>query len=68
MSEELDTDGNPPSFLPGDRVLCLPNKMEATVIIQVLHYDLGETFWGNLELLYADGVKGTANCWQCQKL
>lgn len=50
------------------RVLVLPNKMKATVIRQVLHYDMNESFWGNLELVYDDGVKGTCNCWQVEKL
>lgn len=64
----LDSEGNPPKFYSGDRVYVLPLKMEATVIRQVLHYDLGETFWGNLELVYDDGVKGVSNCWQVKKI
>ena len=64
----LDSEGNPPKFYSGDRVLVLPNKMKATVIRQVLHYDMNESFWGNLELVYDDGVKGTSNCWQVEKI
>jgi hypothetical protein len=63
-----DSNGNPPKFFSGDRVFVLPNKMKATVIRQVLHYDMNETFWGNLELIYDDGVKGTSNCWQVKRI
>ena len=64
----LDSAGKPPSFLEGDRVWVGPAKMEATVIKQILHYDMNETFWGNLELMYDDGVKGTSHCWQVKKI
>jgi len=57
-----------PKFVAGDRVYVGPNKMEATVIQQIKHYDGSEVFWGNVELLYDDGVKGISNCWQLQKL
>ena len=63
-----DSEGNPPKFYSGDRVVVLPNKMKATVIRQVLHYDMNESFWGNLELVYDDGVKGTSHCWQVERL
>jgi len=65
---DLDTDGNPPKFVKGDKVLVLPNNMTATVIRQILHHDLGETFWGNLELTYDDGVTGTSHCWQVKRI
>ncbi len=57
-----------PQFLPGDRVYVKPLKMEATVIKQRLHHDGPESFWGNVELLYDDGIKGISNSWQCKKL
>ncbi len=59
---------NKPEFKEGDRVFVLPLKMEATVIRQVLHYDGDESFYGNLELQYDDGIKGTSNSWQCSKV
>jgi len=68
MYDSVDTEGNGPKFLEGDRVYVIPLKMEATVIRQILHYDMCETFWGNVELLYDDGVKGTAHCWQIEKV
>jgi hypothetical protein len=52
--EILDSNGNPPRFLPGERVYVMPVKMEATVIKQMLSYDSGESFWGNLKLKYDD--------------
>ncbi len=63
-----DSQGKEPSFLPGERVFVLPLKMEATVVEQKLHYDGSESFWGNLVLLYDDGIKGTSNSWQCKKI
>ena len=65
---KTDSQGNGPEFVAGDRVYVGPLKMEATVIRQILHYDMNETFWGNLELQYDDGVKGTSNSWQVKKI
>ena len=64
----LDSEGKPAKFLNGDRVFVLPNKMEATVVRQMLHYDMNESFWGNLELLYDDGIKGTCHSWQVKRI
>ncbi len=63
-----DSHGRLPSFLPGDRVLVLPLKMEATVIEQLRSYDYPEWFWGNVKLQYDDGIIGTSNSWQLSKL
>ena len=63
-----DSNGKPPEFYPGDRVFVGPVQMEATVIRQVLHYDMNESFWGNLELMYDDGQKGTSHCWQVKRI
>jgi len=69
MERQIDSEGKGPAFLPGDRVYVGPVKMEATVIRQILHYDGPEyCFWGNLELLYDDGIKGESHCWQVKKL
>lgn len=67
-AEMLDSKGNPPRFFPGDRVYVMPVKMEATVIEQMLSYDSGEYFWGNLKLKYDDGYEGTSHSWQVKKL
>ena len=64
----VDSNGKRGEYKEGDRVFVIPLKMEATVIRQILHHDGDETFWGNLELLYDDGVKGTSNSWQCSKV
>lgn len=63
----LDSYGNAPQFKEGDRVLVIPLNQEATVIKQQLAYDYPESFWGNVELLYDDGVKGLSNSWQVKK-
>jgi len=65
---ERDSYGNYPGFHEGDRVFVEPKKREATVICQVLHYDMNETFWGNLYVKYDDGVKGLCNYWQVKRV
>ena len=65
---KLDSNGNPSPYKSGDRVYVIPNKMEATVIEQILHYDYPEYFWGNLILKYDDGVEGISNSWQCRRV
>jgi len=67
MNLQLDSDGKPPQYHSGDRVFVGPNGMKATVIRQILHYDMNESFWGNLELMYDDGVKGTCHSWQVKR-
>lgn len=57
-----------PEFKEGDRVYVAANKMEATVIKQQLSWDYPDCFWGNVELLYDDGVKGVSNSWQVVKV
>ena len=64
----IDSDGRGPKFRSGDRVLVGPNGMEATVIKQELSYDGPESFWGNVQLLYDDGIKGVCNSWQVKKI
>ena len=68
MSKEVNSDGNGPMWKPGDRVWVAPLKMEATVIQQRLSYDGDESFWGNVELQYDDGVKGVSNNWQIMRV
>jgi hypothetical protein len=63
-----DSNGNGPLWQPGDRVWVAPLKMEATVIQQRLSYDGEESFWGNVELKYDDGVKGVSNNWQIMRI
>ena len=62
------SNGKEATYKAGDRVWVAPNKEEATVIRQILHHDMNETFWGNLELQYDDGTKGTSHSWQCSKV
>lgn len=64
----IDSEGRGPEFHSGDRVLVMPNGMVATVVKQLLHFDYPESFWGNVELLYDDGVTGTSMCWQLKKV
>ena len=67
VTDEIDGNGNLPKFNPGDRVFVLPNKMNATVIRQRKSYDGPDYwFWGNVELLYDDGVRGICNNWQIE--
>lgn len=62
---EIDEDGKSPQFRHGDRVLVLPNNMEATVDKQYL---TSENVWGNVLVRYDDGAFGTSNSWQLRKI
>jgi hypothetical protein len=64
----IDSDGQTAKFTPGTRVLVLPNQMEATVIKQWLNYDGPESFWGNVLVEYDDGIRGTCNNWQLERI
>lgn len=64
---EIDSDGRHPQFLQGDRVYVHPQRQMATVIKQILHYDGPESHWGNLQLQYDDGIRGTSHSWQVKK-
>jgi len=68
MTQDVDQDGKPAPFQPGDRVFVGPVKMHATVIRQQKCWDYPEFFWGNVELQYDDGVKGVSNSWQLKKV
>lgn len=59
---------DPAPFQPGDRVYVKPTKMEATVIRQHRHWDYPDSFWGNVELVYNDGLKGISHSWQVEKI
>ena len=65
---EIDSNGRGPEYRKGDRVLVKPNNLQATVIRQLLTFDYPESLWGNVELLYDDGVTGVSNNWQLKKL
>ena len=65
---QVDSEGRGPKFVKGDRVYFLPRKEVVTVIRQILHYDMDEMFWGNIEILFDDGVSGTCNAWQVREL
>jgi hypothetical protein len=68
MNEQVDSNGHGPSWRPGERAWVAPLRAEATVIQQLLSYDGGESFWGNVELEYDDGVKGVSNSWQLVRI
>lgn len=68
MNNQRDSDGFLAPFTKGKRVYVVPNKMLATVKIQHLHWDGDESFWGNVDLIYDDGITGTSNNWQLIKV
>lgn len=68
MNDQLDSEGHPAPFQPGDRVFVIPLQMKAVVARQQLCWDYPDCFWGNVQLLYDDGSLGTSNSWQLQKL
>ena len=68
MTAQVDSNGHGPSWRPGERAWVAPLKVEATVVEQRLSYDGDESFWGNVELVYDDGVKGVSNSWQLVRI
>jgi len=64
----IDSDGLGPKFHSNDRVWVKPLKLQATVLEQYLGTDGGETYWGNVKLLYDDGLVGVSNSWQLEKI
>ena len=62
---EIDSDGRGPKFKRGDRVKVLPNGMKATVEKQYLTE--GDV-WGNVMVVYDDGIGGISNSWQLEKI
>ena len=65
---DIDSDGRGPAFRVGDRVYVHPLRQEATVIQQRKSYDESESFWGNVELQYDDGIKGISHSWQIERI
>lgn len=63
-----DSAGKYPSWYPGDRVYVAPLRMCATVVKQNLSWDYPESFWGNVEVQYDDGIIGTSHSWQLVKV
>lgn len=64
----IDSEGRGPKFYGGDRVFVKPLNTEATVIVQYLHHDGDDSFWGNVRLQYDDGTTGVSNAWQIEKV
>lgn len=68
MTAQVDSNGHGPSWRAGERAWVAPFRVEATVVEQQLSYDGDESFWGNVELVYDDGVKGVSNSWQLVRI
>lgn len=64
----IDSDGRGPKFYGGDRVFVGPANEEAMVIMQYLHYDGPDSFWGNVQVEYDDGEKRVCHSWQLEKV
>jgi hypothetical protein len=68
--QELDSQGKPAPFQPGDRVVTMqvPRRgQKYTIIYQYLHYDGCERFWGNCLISDAHGQKVHCHCWQLER-
>lgn len=59
-----DLDRSNPPFKPGQIVWVKPLKCKATVVRQTVGYDGPEVFWGNVIVVFDDGVQGVCNNWQ----
>jgi hypothetical protein len=66
--QELDSHGSPAKFKAGDLVFVHPLNITARVIRQQRCYDYPDWFWGNVELMYDDGVTGISNSWQIENI
>lgn len=64
----IDSDGLGPKFNKNDRVYVHPLKQHATVIEQTLQYDYPDSFWGNVQVQYDDGITGISHSWQIEKV
>lgn len=65
----VDSEGRLPDMPAGTRVAVGPlGGKEGTVRIQKLHYDCGESFFGNVVVDMDDGASVEAHCWQCMKV
>jgi hypothetical protein len=47
---------------------CHKSITSEMVIKQIKHWDYPDSFWGNVELQYDDGIKGTSHSWQIEKV
>jgi hypothetical protein len=73
MSDQrtLDSEGRSPNMPAGTRVMFLPDRdpsKHGTIEMQMLHWDCGESFFGNVRVRMDDGRYIEANCWQCEAL
>ena len=59
-----DLDRSNPPFKPGQPVWVRPCKRKATVIRQTIAYDGSEAFWGNVIVVYDNGLQGVCPLWQ----
>ena len=69
--DDVDSEGKGPNLPPGTRVIFMPDRDDTKlgkIERQILHYDGGETFWGNVRVRMDDGRYIEANCWQCKKV
>ncbi len=55
-----------PEFKAGEKVYSMQAKATVEVVRQILHYDCGEEFYGNVIVLH-DGKEHTVNCWTLRK-
>jgi hypothetical protein len=55
-----------PEFKAGEKVYSMQAQAMVEVVRQILHYDCGEEFYGNVVVLY-EGNEHTVNCWTLRK-
>lgn len=68
---DTDSSGKTPSMPPGTRVVFCPDRdygKEGTVLMQKLHYDGAESFFGNVIVKMDGGRLMNVNCWQCKEV
>lgn len=63
-----DSEGNPPTMPAGTKVYVGPAKQNGTVLLQKLHYDIWESFFGNVIVELENGERVETHCWLCRKI
>ena len=68
VQEWEDSEGRKPNMPPETRVTACGGKYSGVVKHQRLHYDVQESFFGNVIVAGDDGKFYDFNCWQCSAL
>lgn len=60
----MDDEGKEAKFKNGDKVYFIPTKEYCTIVKQILSYDWGNSFWGDVIIKFENGETIECNNWQ----